>query len=94
MKRSPFEQHVNTLERISSEEIQTISQDAEVNGTQPRVTEYQLGNQTVREYRTGGDLQYVEVLNEGIPNYIIDYTASGADEDGLLSNSGIRITGW
>lgn len=90
-KRSPFESS-SEPQQNAAEDTQT-AEETQADGITTDVKEYQIGSRTVREYYIAGQLQYVEITNEGIPSYVFDYE-EGADNNGFLSKSGIRISSW
>ena len=91
-KRSPFERPAETQKNASEGTTQTAEED-QSDGITTDVKEYQINNRTVREYRIAGQLQYIEITNEGAPSYIVEYK-DGTEDDGFSGRSGIRISGW
>ena len=56
-------------------------------------TEYQVGSSTVREYRSGDRLMYVEITRKSGSSYIIDYSAPPKSNQ-TQYRSGVIVSRW
>ncbi len=56
-------------------------------------TEYQVGSSTVREYRSGDRLMYVEITQKSGSSYVIDYSAP-KKSDQTQYRSGVIVSRW
>jgi hypothetical protein len=56
-------------------------------------TEYQVGSSTVREYRSGDRLMYVEITQKSGSSYVIDYSAP-QKSDQTQYRSGVIVSRW
>lgn len=56
-------------------------------------TEYRFGANTVREYRSGGTLLYIEVISDEGPVYVINHTGDEKPES-TTKRSGVVVTRW
>ncbi len=56
-------------------------------------TEYQVGSSTVREYRSGDRLMYVEITQKSGSSYVIDYSAP-QKSDQTQHRSGVIVSRW
>ena len=56
-------------------------------------TEYQVGSSTVREYRSGDRLMYVEITQKSGSSYVIDYSAPKIS-DQTQYRSGVIVSRW
>lgn len=91
-KRSPFDKPAESQQNVAEGTTQA-AEETQAHGISTDVKEYQINNRTVREYRIAGQLQYIEITNEGAPSYIVEYR-DGTEGDGFSGRSGIRISGW
>ncbi len=57
------------------------------------VIEYDRGGRTIREYRSGGRLMYVETSKNGEPSYVFDYSGKD-DHDDSRVRAGFVISNW
>ena len=56
-------------------------------------TEYAVGANTVREYRSGDTLMYIEIINATGSSYVIDRTGD-QDPEKVRRNSGVIVMRW
>lgn len=56
-------------------------------------TEYRFGSSTVREYRSGNSLLYIEIINDDGPVYVINQTGE-QKPDSTRKRSGLVVTRW
>ena len=56
-------------------------------------TEYQFGESTVREYKNGDTLLYIEILNKNGTSYVINHVGGKKPEE-IRKKSGFVITRW
>ena len=56
-------------------------------------TEYQVGSSTVKEYRSGDRLMYVEITQKSGSSYVIDYSAP-KNSDQTQYRSGVIVSRW
>lgn len=57
------------------------------------IREYQLGTSTVKEYRNGDQLLYVEVINEAGSTYVVDYRTPNESRD-RKPRAGVIVSTW
>ena len=72
-------------------ERQETSSDKSASGLS--YTEYQVGSSTVREYRSGDRLMYVEITQKSGSSYVIDYSAP-KKSDQTQYRSGVIVSRW
>ena len=56
-------------------------------------TEYRFGSSTVREYRSGSSLLYIEIISDDGPVYVINQTGE-RKPDSTRKRSGVLVTRW
>ena len=56
-------------------------------------TEYRFGSSTVREYRSGNSLLYIEIIKDNGPVYVINQTGE-QKPDSTRKRSGMIVTRW
>ena len=58
-----------------------------------QIKQYTQGERTIREYRSGGRLMYVETFKDGEPGYIFDHSKRDKDADRRI-RAGFIISNW
>ena len=56
-------------------------------------TEYQYGTSTIREFRTGDTLMYIEIIQDNGTSYVINQTGDPKPES-IRKRSGMVVTRW
>ncbi len=84
---------INTSDDVQSTETSSQSLDADEKPDNMNYTEYRYGASTVREFRSGDTLMYIEIIQDNGSSYVIN-RAGDQKPESTRKRSGMVVTRW